>query len=219
MAQASLKSLCAGKYDKYHFDYVRRVLKSKATAREVIPVSVLPEILRLDTDTWRLYWLPRDRHAIPSDRARESFNNRIAGNEALAGMTKGYRLGCIFGWAMRSHHVVFAMHHGVWPEGFIDHINGIRDDNRPCNLRTVTPAENARNTAIGTRNRSGHVGVCFCQREQKWMAFIWKNQRLKHLGYHDQIDDAISARKEAQIKMGFHENHGRPNAYHAQGDG
>ena len=49
------------------------------------------------------------------------------------------------------HRLAWLYCHGeIDPELVIDHINGVRDDNRICNLRLVTKAENARNT--GYRN-------------------------------------------------------------------
>ena len=42
----------------------------------------------------------------------------------------------------RAHRVIWALVHGEWPEGQIDHINGVRDDNRLENLRVVTNQDN-----------------------------------------------------------------------------
>lgn len=47
------------------------------------------------------------------------------------------------------HRLLWKLHTGADPRGVIDHINGIRDDNRICNLRDVTPRVNAMNAVNG----------------------------------------------------------------------
>ena len=41
-----------------------------------------------------------------------------------------------------AHRVVWMMVHGEWPEHTIDHINGVKTDNRIQNLRDITSLEN-----------------------------------------------------------------------------
>ena len=43
------------------------------------------------------------------------------------------------------HHAVWAVYKGCWPKQQIDHINGIKQDNRIENLREVSGSENMRN--------------------------------------------------------------------------
>lgn len=40
------------------------------------------------------------------------------------------------------HRICWAIYHGKWPSGVVDHINGIPDDNRISNLRDITNSEN-----------------------------------------------------------------------------
>lgn len=47
---------------------------------------------------------------------------------------------------IRVHRLAWLLYYGRWPKGDIDHINGIRIDNRLCNLRECTRRENAQNT-------------------------------------------------------------------------
>ncbi len=93
--------------------------------------------------------------------------------------------------------------------GHIDHINGDRGDNRISNLRVVTSTENNRNKAINKNNTSGVTGVTWSKSRRKWIAQIHIGKIGKALGGFDRVEDAIAARKNAETRYGFHENHGR----------
>lgn len=82
----------------------------------------------------------------------------------------------------------------------VDHINGNTLDNRRCNLRVVTQKENRLNNTLEGHGSSKRVGVCYCNREKKWRATIQKNYKVYYLGYFDTEDEAIEARKKAEIE-------------------
>lgn len=88
------------------------------------------------------------------------------------------------------------------PNGMvIDHINRNKSDNRKCNLRICTDAQNRRNTGISKNNTSGHKGVRRSSRSRgTWEAYISNDGRILHLGTFIRIEDAIKAREEAEIK-------------------
>jgi hypothetical protein len=78
------------------------------------------------------------------------------------------------------------------PRGMpVDHINRDSLDNRRCNLRLCTPAENVRNSKIPTTNTSGYKGVTWYRRGRKWHAHIQINGKTIHLGYYN---DKLAAR-------------------------
>jgi hypothetical protein len=59
-------------------------------------------------------------------------------------------------YQLKAHRVAWILAHGAIPDGLqIDHINGIRDDNRLCNLRLVTQRENDQNR----RKARGIAGI------------------------------------------------------------
>lgn len=83
----------------------------------------------------------------------------------------------------------------------VDHINGNKLDNRKCNLRICSCTENIRHKVnIGKNNKSGKCGVNFEKRCNKWHARIGVNKSSIHLGRFDKLEDAIEARKEAEIE-------------------
>lgn len=65
----------------------------------------------------------------------------------------GYRLLMVAYQQVRACRLVWLLTHGVQPVGVIDHINGVRSDDRPCNLRDVDLSVNAQNRQGPNRNR------------------------------------------------------------------
>ena len=130
---------------------------------------------------------------------------------AVAGcpQSQGYRQVKLGGKTYRSHRVAFYIMEGRRPTEQIDHINGVRDDNRWCNLREAEPQENMRNAKQRTDNTSGVTGVAWHTWSQKWRARIKVDSTSKHIGVYEDWFDAVCARKSAEVQYGFHENHGR----------
>jgi hypothetical protein len=93
------------------------------------------------------------------------------------------------------HHLVCPCGAGMMP----DHINGDKLDNRRCNLRVVTKAQNGWNVKLSRRNSSGHKGVKF--HRGKWVASIFCDGVFYHLGRHERKEDAVAARVTAEISM------------------
>jgi hypothetical protein len=121
----------------------------------------------------------------------------------------GYRNVLVLGKLYGEHRIIWMYVTGSFPQDQLDHINGIRDDNRIANLREVTNQENGKNRRKHNTNTSGHAGVSWHRAANKWQAQIRADGRAKHLGYFTNIEDAILARQAANIQYGFHQNHGR----------
>ena len=94
------------------------------------------------------------------------------------------------------HHLIM----GKPPTGMvIDHINKNKLDNRKTNLRFATKRQNGLNANLSKRNPSGHVGVVWRKREKRWSAGISIGGINKHLGYFNDIKEAIKVREEAVL--------------------
>jgi len=92
--------------------------------------------------------------------------------------------------------------HRRWPEHDIDHINGVRADNRISNLRDVVRAVNLQNRRSShRRSLSGLLGVK--KNHNGWSAGITKQGVLLHLGTFKTPEQAHSAYIAA--KRQFHE--------------
>ncbi|MGL4507581.1 MAG: HNH endonuclease signature motif containing protein [Aeromonas sobria] len=106
----------------------------------------------------------------------------------------GYISVSVHGKMVRAHRIVYEMHFGRIPDGAeIDHINGIRHDNRIENLRLTSRSVNNRNKAKQRNNTSGVTGVCWHTRTGKWQAIFMS----KYLGLFETIEEAKSAYKAA----------------------
>lgn len=109
------------------------------------------------------------------------------------------------GKSYMAHRLAFLDIHGEGPKQEVDHINGIRDDNRWINLRDVSKYVNQRNSSLRSDNKSGYPGVYWSDQHNKWRVQI----RNKFLGQFDKLETAIGIRKQAENVEGFHPNHGR----------
>lgn len=92
---------------------------------------------------------------------------------------------------------------------FIDHINGIRWDNRKINLRVATNKDNIRNARLSRANTSGYKGVIFDRRRGKYYAAICVNGQKKFLGYF--IDPVTAARAYDRAAVFYFGVFARPN--------
>lgn len=93
------------------------------------------------------------------------------------------------GKSIAAHRIIFFMHYGYLPR-CIDHINGIRTDNRIENLREATHKQNAQNRKKAKNNTSGVKGVSWCKRSERWRAVVQNDGKYINLGYFKNFCDA-----------------------------
>lgn len=112
---------------------------------------------------------------------------------------RGYLRVCILGRQYYVHRLVWCYLYGTWPK-VIEHVNGIKYDNRRENLRECTKAENLQNkTTLYKNNKSGFTGVFWYAGKAKWTAYITLNRKTINLGYFESKEMAIKARKKAKL--------------------
>lgn len=139
---------------------------------------------------------------------RENSGTAKAGDVAGSHHSLGYIEVRVTGKLIKAHRIIWMMVHGEWPKSQIDHINGVRNDNRIENLREADNALNMKNKRNYSNNRSGLPGVQFCR--GKWHTNIKSSPgRQAHIGCFDSLFEAACARKSAENKFGYHKNHGR----------
>lgn len=147
-------------------------------------------LFRYDEATGKLTW--------DAQRGRAK-----AGDCAGARDHKGYVIVRVDGRIYKAHRIVWLMKTGSWPAGEIDHINGVKDDNRFANLRDVTHAENAQNLhRAQRRNRScGLLGVTFDRFTGRWKAQLQVNGRRYQIGRYDTAEQAHAAYRTAKASI------------------
>lgn len=160
---------------------------------DLIAVDLLRRLIRLGPETGRLYWLPRPREMFATQRAFLIWNVRFAGKEAVSVKdTHGYRRISIFGQKYQMHRVVFALHHGRWPLGQVDHADCDRVNNRPSNLREATSQDNQRNRLSGS-GTSRFKGVSWHKTGGRWAAQTKVNGKSMYLGLFTEEAEAARA--------------------------
>lgn len=95
----------------------------------------------------------------------------------------------------KAHRLAWLYMYGKFPDCGMhtDHINRKLDDNRICNLRIISPSENARNRNTRIDNKSGVTGVQWHKRSKKWYVTVGN----KYIGMFERKEDAIKARRES----------------------
>lgn len=166
----------------------------------------LRSIVDYDPDTGLFTWRWRPLYDFPDKRTWMKRNSQYSGKAAGFLNRHGYLNLCVMGKTIGAHRLAWLYYYGTIPS-VIDHINGIRTDNRIANLREVSVGENSRNQKIRSTNKSGVTGVMASG--SKFRAYIGVSGKFKTLGTFDDFDAAIYARKKAESDHGYHPNHGR----------
>lgn len=132
---------------------------------------------------------------------RKRHTSRRNVGERAGGVSKGdgYRRISIRGIAYMEHRLAFLYMTGKWPQFIVDHINGIRDDNRWCNLRHVTWSINNAVRQTQSNNTSGFRGVSL-HRSGRWRASLVMNNRQVYHKLFSTKEEAAAAYATAYAK-------------------
>ena len=125
---------------------------------------------------------------------------------------KGYKRIKVLGVTFAAHRLAWLFSEGIWPTEQIDHVNGVRDDNRRCNLREASAYENAQNRRSHKPTKSGFKGVSIVR--AKFQARCRVGDVVHHLGTFPTAEEAMAAYNTFAAKhhQSFH------NASTRQGD-
>lgn len=116
----------------------------------------------------------------------------------------GYRIISVDGCRYRAHILAWIYVTGSAPRAEIDHRDNNRDNNSWSNLREATRKQNSENVRLPINNTSGHKGVTWWARDGRWKAQIGHRGKCINLGYFDRLEDAVAARRIAELKLFTH---------------
>lgn len=155
-------------------------------------LETLKSFLRYEPDTGLFFWIDK-----PSPRIRPGLKAGYVNNAGYISIgLQGKRYsGQRLAWA-------FCRNAFPSPSEYIDHINGIKTDNRICNLRILDNAGNQQNRWKPNANSATKcTGVHWRKKSKKYQSRIMVNGERICLGYYDSLEDAIKARKDAERQL------------------
>ena len=150
----------------------------------------------LDRVTSLLHYTPED--GVFAWRVNRT-GKALAGSRAGTRSSAGYVEIKIDGIRYSAHRLAWLVQTGQWPVGDTDHINGVKDDNRFCNLREATRAENCWNRKHQKNSAVQYKGVT--RKGRKWQSIIVTNGVGKYLGLFDTAEAAHQAYALAAARL------------------
>ncbi len=182
---------------------------------KTIPIETVRQLLDYNPDTGELFYKERsvemfsDSGQLTADHIKKVWNARYAGKQAfLTKLQNRYYRGNLVTGMFLAHRVIWALVYGEWPDE-VDHKDHNGFNNKLDNLRSVSHETNGKNHRLNRINTSGACGVHWDACLKKWKAQIGFRGTQTHLGLFDNKEEAIAVRKAAEIKYGFHPNHGK----------
>ena len=110
----------------------------------------------------------------------------------------GYRVGSFQGVTIKNCNMVWIYHNGPIVDGFLDHIDRVKDNDRIENLRITTNVQNQWNTG-SYGGRSKYKGVNYQKDKNKWRARYKDHGQRFHIGYYaTELEAAIAYDKAVE---------------------
>lgn len=144
----------------------------------------LKRVIRYDAETGVFVWLER-------------IGRSVVGEKAGSKQSCGYWQIWIDGEPYLAHRLALFYVYGCWPKNDVDHINGVRTDNRLQNLREVDRGLNMQNQRRArSDNSTGFLGVV--PNRKRFSAQIRTEGKTRCLGTYDTPEQAHDAYVKAK---------------------
>ena len=132
---------------------------------------------------------------------------KVGRGGVLAGAVAGGQDSCGYlqmrfcGTKASCHRLAWLYVYGVFPENELDHINGIKNDNRIENLRPATRANNMCNIGVRKNSKTGVKGVTWDTQHGKFRAQIMHQGKRHNIGRFDDAESASAAYAETAHRL------------------
>lgn len=166
--------------------------------KEDLTPQLVRSVLKYDPDSGHLVWISK-------------FHNKgiVLGSRAGSLVpSTGYRSITVFGRSYPEHILIWFHYYGVWPTGQVDHDDQIRDHNWIKNLRDLSFKENMRNKMARNDSITGHQGVWYNRRRNRYVAEITMDGKKVYQKSFVTAAEAVEARRKKLTELGFSANHG-----------
>lgn len=135
------------------------------------PPRTIFDHLRYDPDTGLFWWVRPGlarQMSRPAGTSKEGYN--------IIGFQNGLYYGHRLAWYFMKRR---------WPKKEIDHRDCDRSNNKWSNLRQADRFQQRRNSKMRSDNTSGYKGVCWAEKEGRWLVSITVKYRSKFIGYYE----------------------------------
>lgn len=161
-----------------------------------LTVEMVSNIISYNKDSGEFTWMER--------RGGKS----LAGTKAGSVKSTGYVLISLYGHRYRAHHLAWFIINGSFPS-MLDHVNGIRSDNRICNLREANHSQNMMNKRFNKKHSTSARGVYVDSRTGKYRVEVSIDSGKFRSKSIDNLEDAEAlSRKIRSALHGEFCNHG-----------
>lgn len=158
-------------------------------AESNLTLERLREALTYDPTTGEFRWLKKTAQRV-----------QVGEPAGGTGHPSGYCHIRLDGRRYPAHRLAWFHVYGTWPKVLIDHINGVRDDNRIANLREADRSINAQNEhGLRANNTSGYPGVT--SHWGGWRARINLSGKRTHIGTYLTKEEAHRAYLDAKRRL------------------
>jgi hypothetical protein len=169
----------------------------------------LKECFDYNSETGLLYWKHRPLSHFKSEGIYKTWNSKYAGKAALNSVdSSGYLSGKLDRENFLAHRIIWKLYYDEQPNHILHEDGNIRD-NRIEKLTSDTHNKNMLDLKIYKNNSSGISGVNWETKYFKWKVQINASGKRKYLGLFEDFFEACCVRKSAEIKLGYHSDHGK----------
>jgi hypothetical protein len=133
-------------------------------------------------------------------KSRNKTSKKPAGSVVGCIGTHGYLVIAVKGRSYLAHRLAWFYMHGEWPKDLIDHVNGVKVDNRFVNLRECSKSQNGQNSKArksfsGVKSVEWHTGA------GKWRVRMEVAGKRHHIGFFVCLEQAEQAAIAARERL------------------